>query len=149
MKRIRRDRELQAARDQEIMDIERRRQMTDEQVMAENLKNGTTKEKSKVKFLQKYYHKGAFFGDEDLLQRDYTQATLEDQFDKTALPKVMQVKNFGMKGRSKWTHLAGEDTSSRDAGWNKQSQASKHIMTKMGGIKSSFGQPPQKKHKPS
>lgn len=61
-------------------------------------------------FLQKYYHKGSFFQDMDILQRDYTEAT-SSQVDVSKLPKMMQVRNFGAKGRSKWTHLANEDTS--------------------------------------
>ena len=46
--------------------------------------------KGKYKFLQKYYHRGAFFldGEEDVLKRDFSGATLEDHFDKTILPKV-------------------------------------------------------------
>ena len=78
--------------------------------------------RSQLKFLQKYYHKGAFFqaapddergtvGGEDIFQRDYTGPTGEDKFDKSALPAVMQVRNFGRAGRTKWTHLAAEDTS--------------------------------------
>ena len=45
-----------------------------------------------------------------MYKRDFSGATLEDQFDKTILPKVMQVKNFGRSGRTKYTHLADQDT---------------------------------------
>ena len=45
-----------------------------------------------------------------MYQRDFSGATLEDQFDKTVLPKVMQVKNFGRSGRTKYTHLVDQDT---------------------------------------
>ena len=56
--------------------------------------------------MQKYYHKGAFYVDDDSIRvkddvrkRDATDATLEDKFNKEMLPAVMQVKNFGRAGR--------------------------------------------------
>lgn len=50
--------------------------------------------KGKYKFLQKYYHRGAFFvqtEEEKLYQRDFSKPTLEDHFDKTKLPPVLRV----------------------------------------------------------
>ena len=70
------------------------------------LKKHEPKEKKKLKFMQKYYHKGAFYVDDDSIRSkddvrklDATEATLEDKFDKEMLPAVMQVKNFGRAGR--------------------------------------------------
>ena len=48
--------------------------------------------------------------EEEIFKRDFTGATLEDHFDKTVLPKAMQVKNFGRSGRTKYTHLVDQDT---------------------------------------
>ena len=55
--------------------------------------------KKSWKFLQKYWHKGAFFQDEGdagrdavggdaIFRRDYSAPTGEDKMDKTVLPKV-------------------------------------------------------------
>ncbi len=55
--------------------------------------------KKSWKFLQKYWHKGAFFQDEgdagkdavggdSIFRRDYSAPTGDDKMDKTVLPKV-------------------------------------------------------------
>lgn len=60
--------------------------------------------KEKWKFLQKYWHKGAFFQEtsdnpyakdnvDDVYTRDYSAPTGEDKLDKSVLPKVMQVRS--------------------------------------------------------
>ena len=60
------------------------------------------KEKKKWKFMQKYWHKGAYYqtGADDQFQeanvdeifkRDFSGATGEDKFDRSILPKIMQV----------------------------------------------------------
>merc|ERR1712224_131816 len=87
-----------------------------------NYEEKAPKERSKIKFLQKYYHKGGFYqadvddksgtaGTDPIYQRDYWVPTTADNFDKTLLPVIMQVKNFGRRGRTKWSHLVAEDTS--------------------------------------
>ena len=125
--RIKRDREERDARLKEKEEIERVRNMTEEERREWERKNpkqlGQTKQK--WKFMQKYYHKGAFFqesaddviqsaGKEDIYSRDFSEPTGEDKMDKSILPKVMQVKHFGRSGRTKWTHLVNEDTTD----WN-------------------------------
>lgn len=70
--------------------------------------------------MQKYYHKGAFYQDDsEVFQRDYSAPTVDEVRNKDVLPKIMQVKNFGLAGRTKYTHLVDQDTSSRDSPWEK------------------------------
>lgn len=77
-------------------------------------------------FLQKYHHKGAFYADDEILQRyDYTAATGDAVQDVSSLPKVMQVRNYGKMGRTKYTHLVDQDTSDRNAGWSAAGGSSK------------------------
>ena len=138
--RVKQDAAVHAAIDEEARETERRRALTDAQIMAENeaLGKHTRRERQQGqrKFLQKYYHKGAFYMDDDSLQRkpgtgiggsgavagggdvrqrNYDEATGEDKFDFAALPKVLQVKKFGRAGRSKYTHLKDQDTTRADS----------------------------------
>eukprot|EP01041_Mallomonas_annulata_P006043 gene6043-12181_t len=124
MFRMKRDAELREKYALEQRDVVRRRNMTETERDAEDarlqLGQHKTKEKSQWKFMQKYYHKGVFYMDEDTVAktesdvrcRDYNAPTLEDKFDKEKLPKVLQVKNFGKRGRTKYTHLTDQDTTS-------------------------------------
>ncbi|KAL9937541.1 hypothetical protein V8E36_003950 [Tilletia maclaganii] len=121
LQRIKRSREADEEREREREEIERRRQMPEEQRLAEDLKRAQesrdAKPKGQQRFMQKYYHKGAFFQDMDVLSKhDFTEAT-EGAVDVQNLPKLMQVRDYGKRSRSKWTHLANEDTSKpqRDA----------------------------------
>lgn len=89
--------------------------MPEEQRLKEDLeraqKSRDEKPKGQQKFLQKYWHKGAFHQDQEILKRhDFTQAT-ESTIDVSLLPKVMQVKNFGKRSQTKYTHLLDQDTS--------------------------------------
>ncbi|WOO85041.1 putative protein [Vanrija pseudolonga] len=115
--RLVRDKQAEAERDAEREEIERRRAMPEDQRMAEDMAYADAtraREKGEMGFLQKYYHKGAFHQDDEILNRDYTAAT-ESQVDMQMLPKVMQVRDFGKASRTKYTHLTDQDTSS--GGW--------------------------------
>ena len=100
--------------------------------------NNDSEQKQKYGFMQRYYHKGAFFQDDaddafaaksikssngdDVLDRDYASArTGEDKFFNESLPAVMQVRNFGRIGQTKYRGLKNEDTSrsARDDDWYK------------------------------
>ncbi|XP_028167472.1 microfibrillar-associated protein 1, partial [Ostrinia furnacalis] len=93
MKRIKRDKEEREAAEKELLAIERMRNMTEEERRVEqriNPKQVTNKAvKGKYKFLQKYYHRGAFYLDkeEEVFKQDFSGPTLDDHFDKTVLPK--------------------------------------------------------------
>eukprot|EP00924_Labyrinthula_sp_SR-Ha-C_P008376 snap_masked-scaffold_11-processed-gene-11.5-mRNA-1 protein AED:0.31 eAED:0.31 QI:0/-1/0/1/-1/1/1/0/390 len=113
--------------EKEKQELARRKAMTDEELIAEM---EPRKEKAKLQFLQKYYHKGAFYMDEETKQKfekregradprrqDWQGATADDRRNMEILPEIMQRKNFGKKSQSKWTHLANEDTSKGDNLW--------------------------------
>merc|ERR1711864_16578 len=132
----------------EMGELERVRNMTEEEKREElrqNPKIVTNKAtKGKYKFMQKYYHRGAFYlqEDEDVYKRDISGATLEDRFDKTVLPKVMQVKNFGRSGRTKYTHLVDQDTTQFDAAWSQESATNaKFTAQHAGGMRQQFSRP--------
>ena len=115
LRRLLRDKERREAEESEAAIVAERRQMSDAQIEADNRKRGVKaeKEKGEMRFMQKYYHKGAFFMDQkkDIFKRDFTKATgVARERDISALPKVLQVKKFGFAGRTKYTHLADQDT---------------------------------------
>ena len=95
LRRLKREREDREALEKEKAEIERMRNLTEEERRAELRANGkviTNKAvKGKYKFLQKYYHRGGFLlgEDEEVYKRDFSAPTLEDHFNKTILPKVM------------------------------------------------------------
>ncbi|KAI0820616.1 splicing factor, Prp19-binding domain-containing protein [Trametes gibbosa] len=119
--RIKRDKEAALARELEREEIERRRALPEEQRLKEDLERAeklrAEKPKGQQKFLQKYWHKGAFHQDDEVLKRhDYTEAT-ESTMDVSLLPKVMQVRNFGKRSRTKYTHLLDQDTTASTGGF--------------------------------
>merc|ERR1712029_331284 len=76
LKRMKRDREEREARERDLQEIEKMRNMTEEERRHE-LKNNprqiTNKaSKGKYKFMQKYYHRGAFFLDKEVNTTDFS-----------------------------------------------------------------------------
>ncbi|KAG0332153.1 Microfibrillar-associated protein 1 [Podila horticola] len=124
LKRIKRDREELEAREAEKAEIERRRDLTEEERVKEDMeylakkKAEEEKERKSGGPVEKYHHKGAFFMDTDeaILRRSTNEATPDAIRDIKALPKVMQVRNFGRAGQTKYTTLKDQDTS-QASGW--------------------------------
>ncbi|KAG0223740.1 splicing factor, Prp19-binding domain-containing protein [Mortierella sp. GBAus27b] len=123
LKRIKRDREELEAREAEKAEIERRRELTEEERVKEDMEYLAKKAKEEQatrdgKPIEKYYHKGAFFMDSDdpLFKRSTAGATPDAIKNIKALPKIMQVRNFGRAGQTKYTTLKDQDTSQR-SGW--------------------------------
>ncbi|KAF8772549.1 hypothetical protein HU200_005506 [Digitaria exilis] len=152
--RIKRDREERDARLKEKEEIEKVRNMTEEERREWERKNPKPLQhnKQKWKFMQKYYHKGAFFqesaddviqsaGKDDIYSRDFSEPTGEDKMDKSILPKVMQVKHFGRSGRTKWTHLVNEDTTDWNAPWATNGPLRAKYNAKMAGMNAPIAKP--------
>ncbi|KAG2109649.1 splicing factor, Prp19-binding domain-containing protein [Suillus discolor] len=119
--RIKKEKEEELRREEEREEIERRRALPEEQRLKEDLERANKlreeKPKGQQKFLQKYWHKGAFHQDEEILKRhDFTEAT-ESTVDISMLPEVMRVKNFGKRSRTKYTHLTDQDTTHGTGGF--------------------------------
>merc|ERR1712062_510962 len=87
LKRMKKDREEMELARKEAADVQRRRNMTDEELrwdLRTTPRVITNKSmKGRYKFMQKYYHKGSFYmeKDEQIYSRDFSSATLEDQFE--------------------------------------------------------------------
>lgn len=154
--RIKRDREDRDSMVKEKEEIERLRNMTEEERREWERKNPKTTDskqnKQKWRFMQKYYHKGAFFQDDaddpagtaradKIYTRDFSKPTGEDNMDKTILPKVMQVKHFGRSGRTKWTHLVNEDTTAWDNPWANNDTLRAKYNSKMAGMDAPIAKP--------
>jgi microfibrillar-associated protein 1 len=142
--RIKRDRERLIARELEREELEKRRNMDESERLKEDYarKRETEEEREKnrgsMEFMQKYYHKGAYYQDEEILKRNYNVATAEEHKNKEALPKSLQVRTgeLGRASRTKWTHLTNEDTSiKKDSPWfDAQNSINKRALGKMGGM---------------
>lgn len=132
---------------EEFQDLERRRNMTEEEKLEEDraAKLGVfqeKKERADFRSLQKYTHGGAYFqdlkdeedeGEEDLqllkkkkqdfsiLKRDVNQPldSEKNMGDRDTLPKSLQVKRgyLNLKGQTKYKGLRDADTTDYNSGW--------------------------------
>ena len=128
LKRVRRDRLAIEEKEKEREEIDRRRALTDEERKAEDeafiaAQKDDQEGKGKMAYMQKYFHKGAFFqGDDEeqdeevkaALNRDLAGARFEDETaSKEVLPEYMRIRDMsklGKKGRTKYQDLKSEDT---------------------------------------
>lgn len=117
-------------REEERLEYERRKNMTDEEVLQHDMKTGryiapgsSRMEQQTGNHLQKFFHRGAYYMAEDEWDNDDVRhkaaeyaraATGEDKIDRAALPEVMQVKKFGFANQnSRYKGLAKEDTTDK------------------------------------
>lgn len=145
--RVKREREALESIEKEREEIERRRNMDPELRRKEDMefvqKQREEKKESRgqMGFLQKYYHKGAFYQDDsEILKKNYATAAVEDEVkNRDVLPKYMQVRGdeVGKRGRTRWTHLTAEDTSMQNGGspWFEKSGSNRRAAEKMGGMR--------------
>jgi microfibrillar-associated protein 1 len=143
LQRIKRERESLIAQELEKEELEKRRNMDETERLKEDyarkreIEERREQNRGHMEFMQKYYHKGAYFQDEHLLKRNYNVSTTEEHRHKELLPKSLQIRTgeLGRASRTKWTHLTAEDTSKKDSPWfDAQNSINKRTLGKMGGM---------------
>ncbi|KAI1432660.1 splicing factor, Prp19-binding domain-containing protein [Xylaria sp. CBS 124048] len=123
LKRIKRERETIETREKEREEVERRRNLTEEERKAEDeaflaRQKDEKDAKGKMSYMQKYFHRGAFYQDdevaESLAKRDIMGSRFADDVkNRELLPKSLQMRDMtklGKKGASKYRDLKSEDT---------------------------------------
>jgi microfibrillar-associated protein 1 len=121
--RVKRDRDAIETKEKQLEEQERLRNLSKEERDAEDKARLDEQQKEKdskgtMGFMQKYYHKGAYFT-EDLQQagldkRDIMGGRYQDDVsNRDALPEYMQIRDMtklGKKGRTRYKDLKSEDT---------------------------------------
>jgi microfibrillar-associated protein 1 len=119
------DWDLEVARRDDEREMARRRSLTDDQKLQEDMASGRyqrpgsrpDEDTNTSGGMQRYYHKGAFYMDEsewnesDVRHKatEYAKAaTGSDKVDRRKLPDIMKVKNFGFANQSKYKGMAAE-----------------------------------------
>ncbi|EFR04635.1 microfibril-associated protein [Nannizzia gypsea CBS 118893] len=124
LKRVKREREAIEVAEKEREEIERRRNLTTEEREREDRefidkqKEDREAGRGKAGFMQRYFHKGAFFQPDSekhgLTERDLMGGHYVDEIkNREALPEYLQVRDatkIGRKGRTKYRDLKTEDT---------------------------------------
>ncbi|KAI9149306.1 micro-fibrillar-associated [Paramyrothecium foliicola] len=123
LKRLKRARAAIEEREAELAEVERRRNLTEEERKAEDeaylaQQKEDKESKGKMSYMQKYFHKGAFFQEEaeaaGLLQRDLMGTRIQDDVrNREALPEYLQRRDMtklGRKGATKYRDMRSEDT---------------------------------------
>lgn len=123
LKRVKREREAIEEAEKEREEIERRRNLTAEERDAEDReylakqKEEREATRGEAGYMQRYFHKGAFFRDdlerEGLDQRNVMGRRFADDVNRETLPQYMQVRDMtklGKKGRTRYRDLKSEDT---------------------------------------
>ena len=138
LQRLKRDRDQLIAREKEREEIEQRRNMTTEERQREDaermVRQKEEKEsRGKMSYMQKYYHKGAFYQDktstEGLLNRDIMGAKFQDEVKMDLLPQALQMRDMtklGRQGASKYKDLKSEDTGRWGSSWDVWSARERH-----------------------
>jgi microfibrillar-associated protein 1 len=147
LRRIKRQVEEDEIKLKEKLEIERRRKLTNEQRKEENLRLGSDDTlrpfKSKINFLQRFYHKGSFFQHESqgnldhIFNRDYNMPIAEEKRDLSVLPQILQKRrgNLFKKGQSKYSHLTAEDTTCFDPNYKIPDNIVNKMLDNLGGYK--------------
>ncbi|KAJ5279540.1 hypothetical protein N7478_004912 [Penicillium angulare] len=123
LKRVKREREAIEEAEKEREEIERRRNLTQEDRDREDAefiaqqKEDREATRGQGGFMQRYFHKGAFFrGDlekEGLDERNVMGRKFVDDVARDTLPQYMQIRDMtklGKKGRTRYRDLRSEDT---------------------------------------
>mmetsp|Transcript_56590 Transcript_56590/g.150893 ORF Transcript_56590/g.150893 Transcript_56590/m.150893 type:complete len:464 (-) Transcript_56590:328-1719(-) len=147
LKRVLREKEERERQIREQLEVHRRRNMTDEERRLDDERldklAGPKRQKgSKIRFLQKYFHRGAFYQDdetiakEEVYRRDFNEPVQDDLIDRANLPKPMQKRRgqFGFMSNTKYTHLTDQDTSNlADNPWAMKNNPTQAKLLRRGG----------------
>jgi microfibrillar-associated protein 1 len=122
LKRIKRERLAIEEAEAERAEIERRRNLSAAEREAEDRafiekQQEERGDRGQAQFMQKYFHKGAFFTEElkelGVDRRNLMNARFEDQTNREVLPEYMQIRDMtklGKKGRTRYKDMRSEDT---------------------------------------